>query len=1033
MRTTLASLLLACCILPACGGSGQGTDSPTVEARLLPVAVESQSAGTEIFQAALPVDDGQPDSRVPAVSSLSLAGASFNEASGNVTAGSTAADYNPLAGTSEYAIWRFLGTPQDSIGTVSVTIDSAEAGARYWVAVADYSSGRWDWRGGKEDGSGFETDLAGSPGQHSSAAGYIYVAVLSDTDKALSVGSVSIEYLQRYNVSGVVLDMQDRPLEGVLVTTNLADPQQVFSAADGSFSLAGIPNGNWAVMATLAGHEFFPAATNVTVADADTSGLVLRGNPRVSGLVGSDEFEPNDFFANASDMGSGPLTGASLGILDDPVDYYSFEVPQEGWYYLEFIGDDSILFPDIKLQNDESANRVASDFTVLSGATWVGYYFQRPGTYYASVGCEAGAGQYSLSIKPGQTHSFGCYIEDTGDPGDGDDGIFESLRSSRIELRLPDATCTLYSSGNGYVSMRHVAPQEATIVPVDPLYTFSPAQEEHDFSTADLVDLDFNVSAVAPDDPMEPNNDNSNATQLVLPLSAPITGWIGGESLTNDEYDVFRFESSGNKHLFVQVRFPQNGPLRFIDSGGLELRDSLGNNYTLLADSIFQIDGRSQVALPAQEYFLTLNMDGNLMPYEIWIEEYDPLSLSAYYEYKGVPLEDVKFSYITADASIMNLEYCFAGLAEVEDKFRPGERVLVHHQRHGMQFDPEYEWVEFGTQDIQLTPTATPSTDKLEPSDVFADVPEVQFPVQVEASCSSSTDNYDYYMFSLQGPESLVVQLGCSSPDALVRLRFSKAPSSQVIYEHIGRGDHSFYYRTPDPGDYIVEVSVANAVDLDYSLQINKAGFNVYSISGSLDNGEPSENYLRGYILNHTTGEYREATGSSYLLGYYPNGSYEIQWQISNRNITPSGKTTIAISNADAVLDYSAVYSDKDSNEPNDNSGSAALLTLPVDLTANLDYDNDYLPGGRDTADYYKFIAPTDGHIELQSMHQENSPAEYDISLFEGNISTLVNIGKFSPDGSSQTMRWNVKAGETYFVKVDGFVDLRYQLLVDYL
>src|SRR5690606_16086855 len=138
-----------------------------------------------------------------------------------------------------------------------------------------------------------------------------------------------------------------------------------------------------------------------------------------------------------------------------------------------------------------------------------------------------------------------------------------------------------------------------------------------------------------------------------------------------------------------------------------------------------------------------------------------------------------------------------------------------------------------------------------------------------------------------------------------------------------------------------VWVRLLDGGDAFYDMSINKAEEDVYSISGTLDNDE-AESYLNGFVVNHTSGSWVETTGDDYFLGYYPNGSYDIEWQISNRDVTPSGQTTVVINGSDETVNFSSTYNDYDSNEPNNNGSEAAAVSLPISLSATLDYENDY-------------------------------------------------------------------------------------------
>lgn len=1012
-------------ILSACSGTADRIANPGSQPG--PTALMQPAEGPEIFNAALPDEGEFLARRVPAVSSYSQLGVDYWEKSINVSGAGLLATYTP-DGQSEYAIWRFPGTPQDSIGLVDVAITSADPGSHYWIGIADYSSGRWEWLGSEADGNSFSESLVGSPGQFSSPSGFVYVAVLADADPIFSVQSVTVDYLERYNVSGVVLDMEDNPVAGALVTTNLSDPQQVLSGADGSFTLNAIPNGNWVVMAALAGYEFYPAALDISVADADLGGIEFRCSPKTSGFVESDPYEPNDYEESRYDFGTGPLENATLSILDDPDDFYAFNIPAEGWYYVQYVGDASILFPNMQLHVDIDKNATYSN-EVLHGANWVGYYFQRTGKYLVEVNCQGGGGSYSLSVHSGQPRELNVYLGDEGDPGDGDDGLYEELYTTTLTVELDGVTSTMSTNGTGTVFHRHVPPHLATITPLDPQYSFSPASTSHDFSTGPL-EFDFNVQGTAPADAMEPNDDKATATSITLPLSAPVEGWIGGYELTEDDsYDYFSFDVPGDQFLMVRVRFPQNTPRDFSSSGYLTLRDQADVSVSMDEFGVAELQERSRDPLAAGTYFLEVFMEGTLMPYELEIVSYDPLYLSASYLLDGQPLDDVELAAQVEIGGHVEMDSSGAdGLASLDFPFMPGERVLVNHQRHGLNFDPAYEWAQFVDSDIELSPDASLGLDKHEPNDDLLTAETIDWPDEIQATISSNYDREDNYLVPLDNSYPLVITIQSTAPEMQYETRFYDSPGLNLLYKHIDRGNHSFYFDSDTGGEVIIQVSSKGSGESAYSLAVDKAEFPVYNIGGTLDHGVVTEGYRDFYVVNHTTGYAVDPEGTTYDLGYYPDGNYEIQWQIANRTVVPAGKVPVVVSGAPVVQDFTASFTDQDSLEPNDNSTTAPVITLPFNVTATLDGEDDNKPLGRDSSDYHKFTATTDGLLEVVVTPWENSPALFALEISEGVWSNTVNAGKRNPLNGSLMARWNVTNGETYYIITSGGEDVRYIL-----
>ena len=1025
-------LSLAIIVISVCCGCGGGNSQ---QAGLLGVVGQALPPLLQegVFQASLPVEGSFNSTRTPAVSNLAVPGASYWDNSANVSQNGQAADFALPGGTMEYGIWRFAGTPQDSLGSIDVNLGTGAASADYWVGIADYTAGHWVWLGQVEGGMA-HIEVNGADGQHSSPAGHIYVAVLAESGSPFSVDNVSIEYLQRYDVSGVVLDMQDQPLAGALVTTNLDDPEQVFTNPDGSFTLHGIPSGNWALMATLDGYAFYPDAEIIAVADANLTGVELRGNPQLSGFVGSDADEPNNEFANIT-LVSGDALDATISVLDDPEDYYAFAVPSEGFYYFQFEGDGTILGPTLELYVDDNVSVGTSSYYVIRGTTWIGYYCQRAGRYGVRVQCEGGGGAYHLSMQSGETREFSAYLGDSGDPGDGDDGLREELYNTRVLLEFADFTCTLMSAGTGSVAHDYVPPLPATVRPVDKYYTFTPETVAADFAAGDLISFDFNVEAAAPTDALEPNNDFASATELTLPLAEPVAGWIGGFDLTGDDHlEYFSFTVPEGQYVMVRARFPEHTPGDFMSGGELNLYDDTENNVSTDDYNAFDFHLRSRDPLPAGKYYAELYMEGNVMPYELEVAAYEGHYLSAYYELDGQPLRDCNFTVQLADQGYtLDDSSNSDGIAQFEMPLMDGERVYVHHERFGTMFNPDYEWVEINGSDVQLTPQITLSDDELEPNDNWTTPVIVTLPFSTQATVDLNSDSNDSYQFTIATPGTIQIKVSPQDPDVILRSTIRKQPTSSYLLQHDSHGDDAFFFRADDAGDYVLEFRSYNTGATAYKLDISEDSTPVYLIGGTLDTGVGGEGPSGTYLVNHTTGDVLPYTNTNYTLGYYPDGTYQIEWMLSNYDVTPSGPASVVINGADETVDFTATYTDYDAYEPNNYSSDAATITAPFSFSATTDYRDPNRTPDYDTYDYYKFVASADGLFEVIMQPQTGYPGSYRVTLTEDNWYTEVGFGKLSPSGSRRMLRWNLTSGKTYYVIVRGYQDMTYSISGDYV
>ncbi|MCB1216782.1 carboxypeptidase regulatory-like domain-containing protein [bacterium] len=999
--------------------------------RLIPAELEQAAADSGIFPSALPMEGSFHPSRVTAASSLSLDGALYSEASGNVSISGSSAQFSPAGGI-EYALWRFHASTGDSLGSLEVDFSGAQAGAECWIAVADYGSGRWDWRGSSLEAAPFTDTLSGAPGQHSSPAGYIYVAALCTGTAGVRLDEVRLGLLNRHSISGVVQDLNGQPLAGVLLTTDLLDPQTVLSGPDGSFTLGGFPDGNWSVMPALAGWQFWPALTEVSVSGADVSGLILQGSPGLSGMPEDDQFEPDNQFANAREIGSGPLTGGRLGILDDPVDNIAFDIDDMGWYYIQFTGEQSILFPRLRLRTDAQGQFLVSD-SVVSGANWVGFYFPRQGKYAVEVSCEGGAGSYGLEILPGQVQALSLVLSDSGTAGDGDDSLVEELQSCHVLYEAGGLQSVLTTQDSILLQHDFMPPLAAQLTPQDAYFSFQPASVSHDFGSGPL-ELNFTITPGSGTDVPEPNDDRPTATVLNLPLAETVQGLVGGGTMPGqDEVDYFRVTLATPAHLQVRVRFPGHEIADMSDVAYLNLEDQAGASQDCFLLFTERLELRSNDPLPAGDYYIQLYGSGNRLHYELDVRTFAAVSLEAHYLLDGNPLQAPMLRVATGEGTYVG-EYNGGpdGIANCLLPLIPGEQLLVQHACYGLSIEPALELVSVGTADIVLSPAVSYDGDSLEPNDSEATAAPVSLGTGIMASIDQPTDGTDYYSVALASSSTLIMTLLAGDPDVVYELtmHLQEDPLQRAAY--MIQGLRSVYFRTSGAGTLIVRVHSGEGSD-DYILNIDNSPQPVFLISGSADDDAPGETESHTYIVNHTTGDSVEPEGGSYRLGFYPDGDYEIQWQISNRDIIPPGKTTLTIAGADQTLNYTSTYSDKDSLEPNNNQLSAAPLSVPSTTIANLDFDNDQSVVGYDWIDYYSVTAASDGILELQVSPQENSPVGFVLLMLQEGSQNHTNLGKLNPQDGSRLLRQPVTAGATYWFLIQALDDMRYQMDVSYL
>ncbi|MCB1216777.1 carboxypeptidase regulatory-like domain-containing protein [bacterium] len=1022
MRFILTIALLLSLLLSACTGRNGTVDNGSSA-----VSQPEQLPEAEIFRAGLPMDGSFSPTRVPAVSSLSLAGADFEEASSGVGINAESAQFS-AAGDIEYAIWRFAGTPQDSVGLVNIAISSAQPGTELSVGISDYASGRWDWLGSAAGGANFEADAAGSPGQHSSPAGFIYVALVATPGSDFSADTVTIEYLLRHDLSGYVTDLAGNPLQGALVTTNLSDPQQVFSGADGSFELNGIPDGNWAVMATLAGWVQPLDGLQVTVSGGDLDNVEIRLVPQTWGFSGQDPHEPNNELENAFHVPGSLISGGYISALDDRIDNIGFDIPAEGWYYLEMRSAETVLFPLIQLYLDQR-HAAARSSDILSGANWVGYYFPEAGSYIAQITCEAGGGSYELELISGETSKLSGKLADSGLPGDGGDGQEEELANTVIELDVDGTLCQLLSFSNGAFEHDYIPPQQVQITPRHPHHSFNPTDFSYDFAADDLLDLDFNITTIAPIDPAEPNDTFGEATVLSLPLTAPVEGWLGGKDATGDDYvDWYRFNVQEGRHVYARVQFPGHDLADPDDVGFMALQTS--GEVSLGMESAVSETGnaiRSRDPLPAGVYYLMVFYNGDLRNYALDVFDFEARTLTAQISLKDQPLDHGEIHWRSIDGVFADNLDIEADSVEIGLPLYDGEQILLSYQAFGLQFSPSSHWVEING-DTLAAAAADYDDDALESNDGHDTAAVLEgLPQEIIATLSEETDTLDYYLLTGMDTAPLVFTLQTDDPDNRVSLQLESADGTYTYRGNDLRDGQNFYAPVVGGLDYELRLS-ASGGDGAYSLTIAKSEKELYRIHGTLDHGKPGESYGELYVLNHTTGSLVRLFSPDYDLGYYPVGSYQIEMFVANHDVSPAGKVSVELIDKDEQVDFTASYNNHDFGEPNNSRATATPVSLPLDINASTDFADINAAGGNDLNDYYAVQPAADGVLQVTLKTWRDEPLIVYMRIIDDASGTVLAHGRIVDSDGTQLMRLPVVAGHEYAVLVSSSSDLEYNL-----
>ncbi|MCB1216509.1 hypothetical protein KDL44_03910 [bacterium] len=137
------------------------------------------AGGTELQQSLPPLES----LRAPAeLLNTATDGAEFTSKSDNAAIDGTALSLSSTQQDPSWGIWQLVPADDEEVVNLQVLLD-VSAGNEAWIALANHSSGRWDFSGPHSGGFSLELDQA----SHVSEAGSVFVAVLAAGGDSLDV------------------------------------------------------------------------------------------------------------------------------------------------------------------------------------------------------------------------------------------------------------------------------------------------------------------------------------------------------------------------------------------------------------------------------------------------------------------------------------------------------------------------------------------------------------------------------------------------------------------------------------------------------------------------------------------------------------------------------------------------------------------------------------------------------------------------------------------------------------------------------
>ena len=251
---------------------------------LLPPEIEAALPG-------LPVDNYTHPLKATAQADAVLSGSQAQQLSSGAQVSGESLQLDAAPAGLEWAIYQFSGAPGEVITGVGCSAAGLAGDEALYLAVSDYESGRWKFMPAQTTAT-LSHAVSDAPGRWQSPLGSTFIAIVGFDSVSFAVDNVQLTYRDRFSIHGSVVDGDGLPVEGVLVSSFFGGVS-VLSDAEGSFSLTGLPNGNWPIAAAKNGWTFYNQPVFASISGADTV-VELVGNPGQSRFLNKEALPNND-------------------------------------------------------------------------------------------------------------------------------------------------------------------------------------------------------------------------------------------------------------------------------------------------------------------------------------------------------------------------------------------------------------------------------------------------------------------------------------------------------------------------------------------------------------------------------------------------------------------------------------------------------------------------------------------------------------------------------------------------------------------
>jgi hypothetical protein len=710
-----------------------------------------------------------------------------------------------------YALYQFDAVPGEVIESVSYSASMLNSGGQVWLALADYSSGRWRFLD-SYDTTSVQVDTGSLSGAVISPGGSLWLLVLVFDGDELMLQNVALEYGARFPVSGSVVDSAGLPVEGATISMPLFN-YRTTSDVDGSFSLPPTPNGNWPVLAAKPGWTFYDSPSFAVVNGGPSDNLEFQGFYSASNFEVLDEPSWNnsiDWAEPIDLLGQDHLD--SLSIIDDQVDYFSFRIADAGSYFLEFRNPDAgIYFPSVFIY-DINGNYLSNSYYCLKGTIRVGFTVAEPDIdLYARVTLSGGGGEYSLSLGTGTLRELIGQLKISD---------FARLESGILVAESANGVTEYVTIGGG-AFQDFYRPAESTLLTPHALnYTFNPPSTTVNLAAGNSGEILFTPVVPNLPDSFEPNN-TVNDADLNAVIDLPYDSSEVPDNLSlnaeTDRIDMFVVQPNFGHGLVARLTIPGNAGaakdfrLQLLSSGGTVLGEGVRTAYG--------IEARLDAVSSGIPIYVTVDLLLNgyhRHEYQLQIEDYQAATTFFEVLRHGKPMGGVRIDFRDAEhdwrrSFTTSINGTTGGIP-----LEPGSLLHLEFTRFGLEADRTTRRINVpdsgGKVSFEISDDA--DWDFNEPDGSRLIAPLLDLPAEFRGTLEVGIDDQDYYQIEVPEMTGLRLSASFHFPQTVLQVKLQNSAGLTIGTELIADGQEVVLNTGPGAGSryLLLEPTVGVAI-----------------------------------------------------------------------------------------------------------------------------------------------------------------------------------------------------------------------------